>query len=199
MTIARTLLFPSFVLAAATASGAAVAASDESGWYVGASAGRSTFEYSGGFEVDEDAWGVHGGYRFNRYFAIEGGYADQGSQRYVIDCDPGVFCVPEAYPFVIDQSFERLDLSLVGILPLGEQFDVFGKVGYVQATYDETFKQGLLPSGSFSEEYSEAVYGVGGRWHFTPAWSLRLAWDRSKMEDVDVDSYWLGVEFRFGR
>lgn len=200
MTPARILLCSSFALAAAIASATATAATtDESGWYVGASAGRSTFDYPGFDEIDEDAYGVHGGYRFNRHFAIEGGYADQGSQRYVIDCAPGVLCVPEAYPIVIDQSVDRFDLSLVGILPLGEQFDLFGKVGYARATFDERFKQGMLPATGFSEDYSETIYGVGGRWHFTPAWSLRLEWDRSGMDDVDVDSYWLGVEFRFGR
>jgi opacity protein-like surface antigen len=200
MTTARSLLLASLVLAAVGTSGSAFAATaDESGWYVGAGAGRSNFEFPGGAEVDEDAYGVHGGYRFNRYVAIEGGYADQGSQRYVIECPAGLACVPEAYPIVIEQSIERLDVSLLGILPLGERFEVFGKLGYLQAKFEETLKQGMLPSSRFSDDYSETVYGVGGRWHATPAWSLRLEWDRSKIEDVDVDSYWLGVEYRFGR
>ena len=42
--------------------------------------------------------------------------------------------------------------------------------------------------------------GAGaGRLHFNGPWSLRLQGDRSEVSGVEVDGYWLGVEYRFAR
>lgn len=202
MTIARRLLLASFFCTAAFAGGTAHAApaSDE-GWYVGASAGRTEFTFpNGGGELDADGYSVHGGYRISRHVALEASYADLGSASFQYDCEAGLVCVPEIYPIAFHQSYSRVNIALVGILPLNERFDLFAKVGFGESRYEESVRYGISTlTDRSSDESSETLLGLGGRLHFNAPWSLRLQWDRSEVSGVEVDGYWLGVEYRFAR
>jgi len=46
-----------------------------------------------------------------------------------------------------------------------------------------------------SDTRSEASYGVGGRWNFLPQWGLFAEW--MKNDNVKVDSYLIGIDYRF--
>jgi OOP family OmpA-OmpF porin len=202
MTYSLRLFFTCLVSTAVLAGGAAQAATapSDAGWYVGASAGRTDLTYpDGGGDLEADGYAVHGGYRFNRHFAVEAGYADLGDARFQYDCPSGLVCVPENYPITFSQDFSRADIALVGILPVNARFDLFAKVGYAQARYEESVRFGTSGTARESDDSSETIYGVGARLNFDSPWSLRLQWDRSEVSDVDVDGYWLGVEYRFGR
>lgn len=200
MTITRRLLLASLFCTAALGGGTAHAATPaDQGWYVGASAGRTSFSYPQGGGFDGDGYSVFGGYRFNRHLAIEGAYADLGSADFRFDCPAGLVCVPELYPIFLTESYRRADLALVGILPVNDRFDVFAKVGYSRARYEQAVDYALYPDDDYSDKSSETVYGLGGRLHFNGPWSLRLQWDRSEVSGVEVDGYWLGVEYRFAR
>jgi hypothetical protein len=51
-------------------------------WYVEADVGKSTLDHDQGFtEIDDTStsWALRVGYRFSRYFALEGAYLDLGS------------------------------------------------------------------------------------------------------------------------
>lgn len=72
-----------------------IAIDDDAAWYVGAGYGRLVSRYraadfdDGSITVaridDADtAWMLFDGYRFNRYFSVEGGHADLHNDR---DCD----------------------------------------------------------------------------------------------------------------
>ena len=189
------LLVSALVLPVGTAH---AAAPPESGWYLGASAGQTRLSYPSGSDVDTDGYSLYGGYRFGRHFALEAAYAELGDDGAVFNCPVGNLCIPEQYPVTFNTEFRRADLAAIGILPVGERFDLFAKLGYSQGRYASTVTQGMLGTTRQSEDSSETVYGVGGRLHFTAPWSLRLQWDRSKVSGVEVDGVWLGVEYRFG-
>jgi hypothetical protein len=202
MKTSRTLAITAVLSSLGLAAGLAQAApAGEPGWYAGADVGRSEFKFDGGANFSDTAFAVHGGYRAARYFAVEASYADLGSFDYTLECPAGLACVPELYPQFVDVSAKRLDLALLGILPLGERFEAYAKVGFSQTEIDTHVVEGMSGTSDFSDRSSDAIYGVGVRMHFDAPWTLRLQWERVPDVDyfgVDVDALWLGAEYRFG-
>lgn len=99
-----------------------------------------------------------GGYRFNQYFALEGGFAVGG----------GSFDI-------LDESFDAQNFTLygagVGFLPINENFEVFGKLGFgstrTTITWTDSF-DGQNYEDKSSNKMS-MVYGVGAG--YTPTGS----------------------------
>lgn len=190
-------------LMAATAHAAPVSP----GWYLGVDAGRSELkpelrEPVLQAEESDTAFALHGGYRFTRHLAVEASYADLGTFEFTLGC-PAV-CIPEAYPRHVDSSIKRLDVALLGIAPFGERAEAYAKLGVAQTQVDGTASSLWLGSRRLSSDSSDAVYGLGLRVHLNAPWSLRLQWERSSadlpsMYDADVDSLWMGAEYRFTR
>ncbi|QQP99645.1 porin family protein [Lysobacter enzymogenes] len=101
-----------------------------------------------------------GGYRFNRYFAVEGSYHDlfgEVSRRGLGDYDT-----------------RSLQLSALGILPIGERFEIFGKASVGRARNEFTPVRGAVGLGKASETVNIAALGVGANYHFTDQFALRL-------------------------
>ncbi len=185
----------------------AQAAADEvsPGWYMGADFGHAELQLENlgnpnisNKDFSNTTFSIHGGYRFNPYFAIESTFADFGGYGYRVDFCAEV-CAPEAFPAEISISGKRLDLALVGSIPLGERLEAYAKVGFV-STEIKYEGRSLNDTVSFSNSDSETIYGIGLRLHFDVPWSLRLQWDRTQLDDyeADVDAWWLGAEYRFG-
>lgn len=187
----------------------AQAAPASPGWYLGVDAGRSELTVAGRSALfpepqadqSDTAFALHGGYRFTRYFAVEASYADLGTFDYTVEC-PAV-CIPEAFPRQVDASIDRLDVALLGIVPFSERAEVYARVGMAQTQVDVTVTSMLEGTRGRSSDSSDVVYGLGLRVHFDAPWSLRLQWERSEADidasSADVDTLWLGGEYRFGR
>lgn len=111
-------------LVAATAGISPLAFAQDSGWYVGASAGQSkakdscpSFVASGNSCDDtSSAYGVFGGYQVNKYLGTELGYTDLGEAK-----ASGVNTVTA--------KAKGVELLGVGTIPIKPQFEVYGKVG----------------------------------------------------------------------
>ena len=119
--------------------------------------------------VDKDSKAVAGvvaGYKFNAYFAVEGQYTGIGK---VTDNVSG------------SAKADALSLTAVGILPLNDAFDVYGKLG-VAATKSKV-SSGL--NAYDDATHTGATYGLGAEYHFDKAISMRVGWDHYKAE-VDV-------------
>lgn len=184
------------LLAAAAVAGGLLAsqgaAAQERGPYLGGSLGQSTFkewcDTSGappGFvllacEDTDTAWKVFGGYRFNRYVAVEGTYINWGKVT-------GTVAPPTR-----DVSAEQTSMGVaaVGTLELAPQFAVFGKAGFV-LTEQETKVAGT----STDRHETEFHYGLGARFSFTPNWAARAEWERT--EKLEVEMFSIGAEYRF--
>ena len=117
------------------------ALAQDMGFYAGLSFGQSSADVdcAGATSCDEEdtAWKIFGGYQFNRHLAVELGYTDLGEFS---ASAPGASFTVEATAF---------EVSAVGMLPLGDKFSVFGRIGMYKADTDATATLGAL-SGSAS-------------------------------------------------
>lgn len=109
------------------------------------------------------------GYRFNRHFAIEGGYMDLG--RYTYDA---VATVPVATR-TGSVDIDAWNLTAVGSLPLTERFAVIGKLG--AAAHRLKFHcagTGIACVNPDRKASGTSLhYGLGVEWTFSPNWFVR--------------------------
>ena len=192
------------------------AMADDSGWYVGASGGRTRAKIDdaritsgllgSGFTAssiadDDRATGykIFGGYQFNQNIALEGGYFDLGKFGYTATTVP-------AGTLNGDIRLKGLNLDTVGILPLTDKFSLLGRVGinYAQARdhFSGTGAVNVLDP-SPSKRQANVKYGLGMQYAFTDALAMRVEAERYRINDAvgnrgDVDLFSVGLVYRFG-
>jgi opacity protein-like surface antigen len=148
------------------------------------------------------------GYRFNRYLATEFAlvqYGDLHSQARA-DVDLGSGFVPAA----IDVNFHVAgpQLSMIGILPLNDKFEVYARAGMLFAASEREFTikvDGQVNSfGRSKGDSSEVVLGLGGTYHVNQMYSVRFQYerapgvgDRQKTGVEDVNTAAIGLLVRF--
>jgi OOP family OmpA-OmpF porin len=206
---------------------AASAQAAEPGWYLVGFGGESAasgvsqsgmdenlivlFELSG-LEVanldstldDSDTgFGLAGGYQLNDHFALEFAYVDLGSIDYratatatdgVNDADAEVG---------LSTSADGPVLSALGILPIGERFSVFGRVGFSLLSAEGKLRVALdgdSQRASQSSQKSDLMFGAGAEFSLARHFAIRLAWDRyldvgtrDVTGDTDADLFTLGL------
>jgi len=159
--------------------------------YIGINGGRSNYSLSNGpagFGLSQDdsgnAYKIYAGGFFHRNAGVELGYLNAGTSHRLGG----------------DTKAHGFNLSLVGRAPLGDQFDVFGKIG---TTYGRTRTSGLAATGVAlgKEDGFGLSYGLGARWAFTPQWAAVVEWERHKFKfsdgDDSVNLTTVGVQYRF--
>lgn len=166
--------------------------------YVGASYLNSNLTVDEfGFDGDSDGWKIFGGYTFNKYFGLEVAYNDFGSFDETIT---GYDDFGSPISAGLDLEVEALDLSLRGIIPLGERFELFGTLGYshvdlkATATFSDEFG---VYSGSASDDSWELMYGVGLSFKIGDKFGLRADYAEWDVDSLDAIS--LGAYYRFGQ
>ena len=174
------------------------AMAQDKGWYVGGALGQGKAKdfcngLSGGTVSCDDTdttVKAMGGYQFSRNLALEAGLMNAGT---VEARGPGGRITVET---------GILEGVAVGILPLGEQFSVFGKLGLYTSVVDTTIATFLVNSTE-RKTNSDLTFGVGLGWVFTPKFQLRAEWQRYKDVDAgdlgksDADVISLGLLYRF--
>lgn len=178
---------------------ASLAQAAEPGFYVGASIGNAGIEVEGNdpdlgdiddrdFDGDDVGYKLLAGYRFVPYFGVEASWNDFGTP----DDATEIGNVP------IETEFETdgFDLSLMGILPLGESFDLFAKAGYfVWDVEGRASSAGV--AASVQDDGEDLTYGAGAQWN-PGRFGLRAEYQIYDIESVD--DVWflsLGALFRF--
>jgi len=185
-------------------------------WYFGADIGRSHAKIDNtgirnGIEADgaamssiydrdlDTGFNVVGGYQFNDYFAIEGGYFDLGRFGY------NAITVP-AGTVNGDISLRGINLDVLGFLPITENLSVFGRVG---ANYSEA-KDSFSATGPItitdpdpSRRDVNYKLGLGVQYRLTPSLATRLEIERYRVDDAignrgDIDQLSVGLVYRFG-
>ena len=157
------------------------------GLYVGASIGdTSVKQEDGGTEFDgsDTSYKAFGGFTFVKFVGLEASYYDFGTLEDEIA--PGTD---------VEVDFSGYGLAVVGILPLGGHFDLFGKAGVV--VWDtSTSISGI--TGDEEDDGNDLVYGAGFRFKFAKLIGIRLEYERFDIEAADsVDMASAGIEFRF--
>jgi len=187
----------SFITVAAMSSAAFSAAAADTGFYGGLGLGRSQSDVNAGAiagakDDKDNVWKAFGGYQFNRYFAVEGGYADLGRASIIGPAGAASFD---------SQSWQA---SAVGSLPLTEQFAQFaltGKVGVARTSTDVVGNIGATPVVA-TDHNTDPTYGLGLRYDFTKQIGVRGEWERFRagggvFGKSDVDMFTVNGIYRF--
>jgi OmpA-OmpF porin, OOP family len=132
---------------------------------------------------DQDsAWKLFGGYRFNRYFAVEASYVDWG--KVTATGATGARAAADQHSYGI---------AAVGSLQIDPRFTVFGKLGFLR---NEQETRRITPNPSTLQRQETGLhYGFGGKYSFTKNWGLRAELENT--EKLDVRMFSIGVEFTF--
>lgn len=158
--------------------------------YMGLNAGQSDFSLGKGtglYTSDhrDTAFNIYAGSYFNRNLGFELGYVDFGTASRAGG----------------RTEADGVHLSLVGRLPLGDSFNLLGKIG---ATYGRTEVTSALNSGvaSGSEKEFGVSYGVGAEFSFSPQWSAVLQYEGHELKFAGgsrdrVGATTVGLRYRF--
>ena len=215
MTIARASGTLGIVALAAIASPLALAA--DPGPYIGGNVGysKSHFDEAGlaraigpGFgitRVDSDdndiGYKLYGGYQINRNLAVEAGWFDLGKFGFTATTVP-------AGTLAGSYKSRGVNLDLLGILPLGEQFSIFGRAGVIYAQTRSNFSGTgavFFPTPSVGRETDLSYkFGFGLQYDFTRNLGVRVEAERYRVPDTvgrkeNIDLYSIGLIYRFGR
>jgi opacity protein-like surface antigen len=158
--------------------------------YLGASAGESKFRAdcrnTNVFSCDkrDTAWKVYAGGKMNEIVGLEIGYTDFGKVQ-ASGGQTDAWAVP---------------LTLTAGVPIGDRFNVFGKLGGLYGRTDVKADPSTLLDTGHKSGWGW-TYGAGAGFRITPAIELRVDWDRYKMDFVggrkDIDMASAGVAIRF--
>ena len=176
----------------------ATAMAQDKGWYVGGAFGQSkSKEFCSGVtgagitcdDTDVSLKGM-GGYQITRNVAVEFGLtlAELAQARGPAGTDTIRAGILEA--------------TGVGILPLGDKFSVFGKIGLYSSGVEREIDT-LTVRDTERTRNSDLTYGLGVGLAITPKFVLRGEWQRYQDVDAgaagksDVDIVSLGVVYRF--
>lgn len=161
----------------------------DSGWLVGGQIGQSKIKLDcpAGVSCDDTdtAFRIFGGYNINKNFGVELGYADLGK------------VTVSALGISGDVKATAWDIMAVGTLPLGSNFDLYGKLGWYFA---DSKTSGSIGGGS--ESNNDLTYAFGGAYNFNKNLAVRLEWQQYKSvgsdsDNGDVDVIAVGVVYKF--
>lgn len=193
------------------------ALADDAGWYIGGNAGqsRATIDndritrnfLSAGFatnSIHDDnrhfGYKLYGGYQFNPYFALEGGYFDLGKFGYTATTTP-------AGTLNGTIALKGVNLDVVGLWPITEKFSLFGRVGVNYAKAQDNFVgTGAVQVGNPNPSARSTNYkfGVGAQYALTESLAVRAEIERYRINDAignkgDIDMISAGLVYRFGQ
>ncbi|HEX9183116.1 MAG TPA: outer membrane beta-barrel protein [Burkholderiales bacterium] len=189
----------------------------QAGWYAGLALGSSNVDLSPdvvavsgatstSFVSDQRDPGVKvfAGYRFNRHFALEGGYAWLGEFQATTQVT-----APSSGALNADIRIIGLFVDALAILPLGERFAAFAKVGVLGSetrTFRSTSGTATPAPGVNTNASTDDVdlsYGLGAQYDFAKNVTLRVEWQLyadvgdANTGQTDVNLYAAGLLFRF--
>ncbi|HEY6641448.1 outer membrane beta-barrel protein [Povalibacter sp.] len=206
----------------------------EAGFYVGVQGGQATADLdqeeldflaedvflfagvpliagTGSSSLDDGVttWSVTAGYRLNPYLALEASYLDLGTFEYRaggLVNPPGPVTSLQA-DLGIDFSSTGFTTAVIGGIPLGESFDLHGKLGiFFSETEIEVSVAGDVGNGSdgISSSDTDVFYGAGVSWFIGANWTLGLDYllykdvgNEDDTGETDVESVTLLAAYRF--
>ena len=171
----------------------------DSAWYAGAGLGqgRATIDDEriarsltangaslDAFTTDQRDLGykVFIGKKFNRYFAIEGGYFDLGKFGFQANTSGNGSGVLRG-----ETKFRGVNLDLIGHLPLTERLSALARIGGQYGRSTATFSGNRLNAVTApnpeKEEKFQAKVGLGLQYQLNDAWAVRGEVERYRLRD----------------
>jgi Outer membrane protein beta-barrel domain len=153
---------------------------------------------------------LHAGWRFHKYGALEVSYLDAGP----IGWDQDLVYMPEFddyYNNRIEYSASITEVTLLGVLPFGDTFEVYAKLGAAFSEgesvqrLDQSFGDQVIVR-SVSDNGTDVVWGLGVGMTFAKVFHVRLGFESIGVDedvlntrsDTTLDSFVLEGQFRFG-
>ncbi len=144
--------------------------------YVGVGAGQLRLEDSG-FEADDTAVKLFGGWRFNQNFALELAYIHGGSPE-----DAGVEVEPRA-----------MQASLLGTVPLTNSANVYARAGVLSWKTEVS-----VPGFTAKDDGKDFAWGVGTSFNVGSRGAIRLEYEGADLDGTDISLITLSGVLRFG-
>lgn len=167
---------------------------DFDGWYAGFNFGQSRYR---GLNEDTantrtEGWKVYGGYQFNKYLGVEGGYVNLNDMA------------ARTGTVTTNVDTDAWGVAAVLSYPLTERFTVMGKLGaaYMLADVDTKNPAAPLPASNRLTKTSgddgyEPNYGVGVSYALLDFLSVRAEWERFDRDDHHIDLLSAGLAMKF--
>ena len=164
-----------------SASGLSESQSEENIAAIFASVGLDVVDVASNIDDSDTAYGVAGGYQLNDHIALEFAYIDLGAfnNQAAVTVTDGTNQADA--DVLLETSVSGPVVSMLGILPLGERFSLYGRAGLSFMKADGTFRISdgdQTQRASQTSQKTDATYGVGAEFYFSKYWAVRLAWDR---------------------
>ena len=176
------------LLAAGPALGQVDENDNREGFYLGAGLGDFSSSVDGppGFEdvdldSDDTPMKVFGGWRMNRFFAVQFDYIDFGDSS------------GTANLLDVRNNTSGFAPNVIGTLPIGF-FELFAKVGIMWYDVDLDIEN----DPTLSDSGEDPIYGVGVGLTLVERLSLRLEYEIVDVETLnDAEAVWLTASWRF--
>lgn len=160
------------VALAALALTALSASAADNSWYVGADIGSTSFKWTGD-SATKTGFGGLVGYTLNQNVAFEGSVRRLGSQNGV--------------------NVDAWQASALGLLPLNQQFTVYGRLGATRNSVSETTNNVTV-----SANKTRALIGVGVDYKIDKSWALRAEYnDLGDNDNVRINQFNVGATYSF--
>lgn len=173
-----------------------------------ASGGLAVVDSTSTLDDADTGFGLAGGYQLNDHFAVEFAYVDLGSVNHQATSTLTDGTDTAVVDTRLESSANGPVVSALGILPIGERFSVFGRVGFSLLNAEGSARitlDGDSQRISQSSQKSDPVFGIGAEFSMTRHFTLRLAWDRyldvgtaDVSGDIDADLITLGIRMGVG-
>jgi len=136
------------------------------------------------FQDSSAVWNVTGGVEFGKYFGIQGDYYSYSQAEDQIPINSGVNT---------DVTADAYELSVKPMLPLGEHFDVFARIGY--NWYNIDVKRQYVKGQSDSNNSS--MYAGGISFNPTPTFSIIGEYEVVNADNGDLNQTVLRLVYKF--
>ena len=148
---------------------------------------------------------IFAGYRFHPNFAVEGGYFDLGKFG-LATMTTGLDGTIGTNTGTVENN-AGLNLDLVGIIPINDQYSLFGRAGVQNSVTKVSFVvvgPGGPASFAYRENNTDYKAGLGMQYDFNKNIGARLEWERYRVpngigigEKANVDLFSVGLLARF--
>ena len=150
-------------------------ADDDQGIYLGMGY-AATAVNDDNFDDSIGQLGLRGGYMFTNNIGIDlTGYMTNDSDDGVVNAEVGIWAV-----------------SGIGSIPLGEYFDLYGKLGAARVVARSTVGDSVF----YDDSSTEFFWGVGGEVDFGMV-NLFLEYNRFDTDTVDINTAMAGIKLEF--
>jgi OOP family OmpA-OmpF porin len=159
---------------------------------------------------DKDtAYKIFGGYQFNHFIGIEGGYFDLGKFTYTTTTTTAAVLPATPIPGTLhsEKKVQGVNLDLVGTLPITPSFAAIARVGVQHAKASTEFNSSgsaAIGSPGTGKRETNYKYGAGLQYAFSPSVILRGEAERYRINDGvsghgNINVFSASLVFPFGR